>query len=68
MSRSGGVERALEKLQLSLEAGQAYEGQQVIKTVYHRLRSRKKLLDSYQVLESGAMLQLQQGQVSSLTV
>lgn len=56
------LNKPLQKLQLSLQAGQAYEGQQMIKTVYHRFRSRKKLVESYQVLEGAATQQLAAGQ------
>lgn len=58
-----GVEKAVEKLQQSLKASQAYEGQQIVLTTHSRLRSRKKLVESYQLLEQAAVLQLQQGQV-----
>lgn len=58
------LNKPLQKLQLSLQAGQAYEGQQMIKTVYHRFRSRKKLVESYQVLEGAATQQLAAGQVT----
>lgn len=60
-----GVEKAIEKLQQSLKANQAYEGQQIVLTTHSRLRSRKKLTESYQLLEQAAVLQLQQGQVLS---
>ena len=56
----------MQRLNQSLEAGQAYEGQQVIKTVFHRFRSRKRLLDSYRLLEEGAVAQLQHNQVRQL--
>ena len=62
---AGSTEKALQKLQQYLLVGQSYEGQQMIKTVYHRLRSRKKLVESYQLIEEAAKLQLQDGQVRS---
>lgn len=54
--------QALDKLRNNLEQGQPYDGQQMFKTIYHRLRAQKKLNDSYKLLEEGACLQLQEGQ------
>ncbi|KAK9815065.1 hypothetical protein WJX73_006334 [Symbiochloris irregularis] len=63
MSASG-VDKAVEKLRQCLAADQAYEGQQIALTTHSRLRSRKRLVESYQLLEQAAVLQLQQGQVT----
>ena len=41
----------LDKLQRSLDAGQHYEAQQMLKTVYHRFRARKQLQEAYQLLQ-----------------
>lgn len=60
---AAGIEKAVAKLTQCLKADQAYEGQQIILTTHSRLRSRKRLVDSYQLLEEAAILQLQQGQV-----
>jgi len=57
------VEKSLEKFRVSLEKGSIYEAQQLIKTVYHRLRSRKLMEESRQLLEKAACLQLDHEQV-----
>lgn len=57
------VARSLEKFRASLENGTFYEAQQLVKTVYHRLRSRKLLEESRELLEKAACLQLQYQQV-----
>ena len=41
----------LDKLQRSLAAGQHYEAQQMLKTVYYRFRARKQLHEAYQLLQ-----------------
>ena len=56
--------QALAKLRTNLEQGQPYDGQQMFKTIYHRFRAQKKLQDCYKLLEEGARLQLQQGQLN----
>jgi len=58
------VEKSLEKFRASLEKGSIYEAQQLIKTVYHRLRSRKLMEESRELLEKAACLQLDHHQVS----
>ena len=58
------VLQAVTKLRSSLEQGQPYDGQQMFKTVYHRFRAQKKLQDCYKLLEEGACLQLQEGQLN----
>ena len=60
------VEKSLEKFKTSLKKGSVYEAQQLIKTVYHRLRSRKLLEESRDVLEKAACLQLDHEQVNLL--
>lgn len=56
--------QALTKLRTSLQEGQPYDGQQMFKTIYHRFRAQKKLQDCYKLLEEGARLQLQEGQLN----
>lgn len=41
----------LDKLLRSLEAGQHYEAQQMLQTVYYRYRARKQLEEAYQLLQ-----------------
>lgn len=36
----------------------------MFKTIYHRFRAQKKLQDCYKLLEEGARLQLQEGQLN----
>lgn len=60
---AGGVEKQLEKLRATVNSGSYYEAQQIFKTVYYRYRSRKKMQDSYQLLEEGAIMQFNHGQV-----
>lgn len=43
--------QALSKLEASLGAGQSYEGHELFKTVFYRLRSRRKAADSYALAE-----------------
>lgn len=57
------VEKSLEKFKRSLVNGTYYEAQQLIKTVYHRLRSRKFLEESRDLLEKASCLQLEHAQV-----
>jgi hypothetical protein len=61
------VDKQIEKLRATVESGAAYEAQQILKTVFHRYRSRKKLQDSYDLVERGAILQLQHGQVGGVS-
>lgn len=56
--------QAVTKLRSSVEQGQPYDGQQMFKTIYHRFRAQKKLQDCYKLLEEGARLQLQEGQLN----
>lgn len=58
------LSQALAKLRTNLEQGQPYDGQQMFKTIYHRFRAQKKLQDCYKLLEEGARLQLQEGQLN----
>ena len=61
---SPAVAKALRRLEASLQAGECYEAQQVVKTVYYRMRSRKAagLEDGYQLLQEAAVMQLRIGQ------
>ncbi len=45
------LHQVLDKLQRSLEAGQHYEAQQMLQTVYYRYRARKQLEEAYQLLQ-----------------
>ena len=56
--------QAVAKLRSSLQQGQPYDGQQMFKTIYHRFRAQKRLQDCYNLLEEGARLQLQDGQLN----
>lgn len=60
--KSAGVAKAVLKLKASIDAGNSYEAQQMLKTVYHRFRMRDQLGDAYQLLEEGACMQLGRGQ------
>lgn len=57
------VDKALERFRRSLSGGNTYEAQQLVKTAYHRTRSRKLLDDSRNLLEKAAVLQLEHDQV-----
>ena len=57
------VSKILSRIENATTTEAAYEAQQMLKTVYHRLRSRKKLTDSYDLLQQGARLQLEGDQV-----
>lgn len=54
--------QVLDELQDRLQQGKPYEGQQKFKTVHRRFRSKRKLNDSYKLLEEGACMQLRDGQ------
>jgi uncharacterized protein (DUF2267 family) len=58
------AERVLSRIRDARSDQDAYEAQQMLKTVYHRLRSRGKLEEGYDLLRLGAQAQLSQGQVS----
>ena len=45
------LRQVLDKLRRSLEAGQHYEAQQMLQTVYYRYRARKQLEEAYQLLQ-----------------
>ena len=45
------MRQVLDKLQRSLDAGQHYEAEQMLKTVYYRYRARKQLDEAYQLLQ-----------------
>lgn len=57
------VKKSLDKFKSHIEKGSVYEGQQYIKTVYHRLRSRKLLQDSRELLKEASCIQLGQDEV-----
>lgn len=58
------LEKSLAKFKRSLDSGAFYEAQQLVKTVYYRLRSRKLLEESRDLLEEASCLQLEHAQVS----
>lgn len=58
------TDRVVAKMRANLDRGAFYEAQQMLKTVYFRYRSRQMLAESYDVLEDGVCLQLQEGQVT----
>eukprot|EP00798_Chlamydomonas_sp_ICE-L_P027490 gene27490-4796_t len=45
-------------------SGNYYEAQQMLKTIYHRHRSRKHFQESYEILKGGAVMQLEKRQVT----
>lgn len=53
------VEKAISKFISTIDNGSAYEAQQFIKTVYHRLRSRKLLDESRNLLTEAVCIQFQ---------
>ena len=57
------VDKSLEKFKAQLEKGSAYEGQQFIKTVYHRLRSRKLMEESRELLTEASCIQFSHDEV-----
>lgn len=59
------VARILSRIENATTTEAAYEAQQMLKTVYHRLRSRRKLQESYDLLQKGARLQLERDQVEN---
>lgn len=60
---SGPAKRALDNLSSSLQSGATYEGHEMLKTAFYRMRSRKKLHESYDIARYGAMLQFAEGQL-----
>ena len=52
------VEKSIEKFKSHIKKGSVYEAQQYIKTVYHRLRSRKLLEDSRELIKEASCIQL----------
>ena len=60
------VAKSIDKLKSHIEKGSEYEGQQFIKTVYHRLRSRKHMQESRVLLTEASCIQLSHDQVTSL--
>lgn len=57
------MERVLKKVREAADDEAAYEAQQHLKTVYHRLRSRRQLQQAYQLLFDGCKLQVGKRQV-----
>ena len=58
------VEKAITKFKTSLWSGSEYEAQQFVKTVYHRLRSRKCFEDSRDLLKQAACAQFDKDEVA----
>lgn len=63
LSHAMSVNKVLSRIENATTTEAAYEAQQMLKTIYHRLRSRKKLAESYDLLQKGARLQLKGDQV-----
>eukprot|EP00270_Netrium_digitus_P021513 TRINITY_DN9222_c0_g1_i1.p1 TRINITY_DN9222_c0_g1~~TRINITY_DN9222_c0_g1_i1.p1 ORF type:complete len:320 (-),score=60.31 TRINITY_DN9222_c0_g1_i1:443-1402(-) len=61
---STGTVKMLEKLEKSIVAGHYYEAQQMYKSVHARYMAQKKAADALELVQSGACLQLQHGQVN----
>ena len=57
------MERVLKRVKEASDNESAYESQQQLKTVYHRLRSRCKLKEAYGLLSQGCKLQTSNEQV-----
>lgn len=60
------VARALARLQEALDAGSAYEGQQVAKAAAARMRSRGSKSEAADLLGRAAEAQLRAGQVNGI--
>lgn len=52
------VDKVLARIRNAPNEEAAYEAQQMLKTVYHRLRSRGKQEQAYDLLQQGAQAQL----------
>jgi hypothetical protein len=64
MQVSQGTQKSLDRIQAQVQQGAFYEAQQMYKTVYHRCRSKKQLVDSYRVLEAGSVQQVSNHQMT----
>ena len=60
------MERVLKRVKEASDDESAYESQQQLKTVYHRLRSRRKLKEAYGLLSEGCKLQTSNEQVLNI--
>ncbi len=56
-------DRVLKKVQEASDDQTAYEAQQQLKSIYHRLRSRQKLEEAYELLSKGCISHIANGQV-----
>ena len=56
-------DRVLKKVKEAPDDQTAYEAQQQLKSIYHRLRSRQKLEESYELLSKGCISHIASGQV-----
>lgn len=64
-SGTRGVSRVLQKLEASLQSGNYYEAHQMYRTLYFRYLSQKKHEELLDLLYKGALLFLNQEQLSS---
>ena len=56
-------DRVLKKIQEASDDQTTYEAQQQLKSIYHRLRSRQKLEEAYELLSKGCISHIASGQV-----
>ena len=59
------TERIIKRIEEATDDETAYEAQQQLKSVYHRLRSRQKLKEAYELLYKGCTSHIACGQVRS---
>ncbi|EDO48391.1 predicted protein [Nematostella vectensis] len=67
VSRGGGIQRVLQKLNKSIEEGNYYEAHQMIRTLYFRYTSQKKYQDAIELLHNGTLLFFKYKQMGSGT-
>lgn len=60
------VDKSIDKFKSKIEQGSVYDAQQFLKTVYHRLRSRKAYDGSRQLLQLAACIQYKHDEVKGL--
>ena len=61
------TDRVLKRVKEAPDDDTAYEAQQQLKSIYHRLRSRQKLNEAYELLSKGCISHISNGQVHSIT-
>lgn len=60
------TDRVLKRINEAPDDQTAYEAQQQLKSIYHRLRSRQKLKEAYELLSKGCISHIATGQVHSI--